>query len=113
LFDQLHGVSFTKGCFVGQEVVSRMEHRTAVRKRVVPVVGAAKLPPPGTDIKAGDVAIGKLGSSAGTRGLALVRLDRASEFAGRGIGLTADDTAIAIELPAFARFALPADETTP
>ena len=113
LFDQLHGVSFTKGCFVGQEVVSRMEHRTAVRKRVVPIMGTADLPAPGTEIKAGDVAIGTLGSTAGARGLALLRLDRAGEFAAKGIPLTAGGVGVVIELPGFATFAIPAPEATP
>ena len=45
LFDQLNGVDFNKGCFVGQEVVSRMEHRGTARKRVVPVEGDAPLQP--------------------------------------------------------------------
>ena len=50
--DQLNGVSFTKGCFVGQEVVSRMQHRGAARKRVVVVEGDAPLPT-GAEITAG------------------------------------------------------------
>ncbi len=110
LLDQLNGVSFTKGCFVGQEVVSRMEHRTAVRKRVVPVVGEAPLQS-GADVKAGDVTIGTVGSVAGNRGLALVRLDRAAEFLAKGVGLAAGGVPVRIELPAFAKFALPVGET--
>jgi folate-binding protein YgfZ len=106
LFDQLHGVSFTKGCFVGQEVVARMKHRASARKRVVPVIGSSDLPAPGTEIKAGEVAIGKLGSVASNRGLALVRLDRAAEFAAKGVGLSAGSVPVTIELPAFATFSL-------
>ena len=62
LFDQLNGVDFNKGCYVGQEVVSRMEHRGTARKRIVPVEGEAPLPAPGTSIEAGGVPIGTLGS---------------------------------------------------
>ena len=47
LFDQLAGVSFTKGCYVGQEVVARMQNRGTTRKRIVPVVGTSALPAPG------------------------------------------------------------------
>ncbi len=110
LLDQLNGVSFTKGCFVGQEVVSRMEHRGAVRKRVVPDRrrGAA---PSRYRRQGGDVAIGTVGSVAGNRGLALVRLDRAAEFLAKGIGLAAGGVPVRIELPAFAKFALPVGET--
>jgi tRNA-modifying protein YgfZ len=97
--DRLHGVSFTKGCYVGQEIVARMQHKTAIRKRVIPVVGVAALPADRPDIMAGDVSIGKLGSVSGTRGLALIRLDRAAEFATRGQGLTAGGVGITIERP--------------
>jgi folate-binding protein YgfZ len=87
LFDQLHGVSFTKGCYVGQEIVARMEHRGTARKRIVRVTADAELPPAGTDILAGDVVIGVTGSHAGHRGLAMLRLDRVAEFAAKGVGL--------------------------
>ena len=62
MFDQLAGVDFNKGCFVGQEVVSRMEHRGTARKRIVGVEGEGPLPPSGTDITAGGASIGTLGS---------------------------------------------------
>ncbi len=65
LFDQLNGVDFAKGCYVGQEVVSRMEHRGTARKRIVPVEGDAPLPASGTSIEADGVPIGTLGSVSG------------------------------------------------
>jgi hypothetical protein len=108
LFDQLNGVSFTKGCYVGQEVVSRMQHRATVRKRIVPVTGREDLPAGGVEIMAGDVAIGALGSVAGHRGLALLRLDRAQEFKSRGVELTAGGVVLDVEVPAFATFSLEA-----
>ena len=70
LFDQLNGVDFAKGCYVGQEVVSRMEHRGTARKRIVPVEGDAPLPAPGTRVEADGVPIGTLGSVSGASGLA-------------------------------------------
>jgi len=108
LFDQLNGVDFEKGCFVGQEVVSRMEHRGTVRKRIVPVQGRMPLPAPGTSIEAGGTEIGTIGSVAGSSGLALVRLDRVEEALARGQGITADGMIIAMRRPDFARFAVPA-----
>jgi tRNA-modifying protein YgfZ len=110
LFDQLHGVDFEKGCFVGQEVVSRMEHRGTARKRIVLVEGAAPLPAPGTSIEAAGAAIGTLGSVAGTSGLALIRLDRAEDALARGETLAAGGVGIALRRPAFASFAMPASE---
>lgn len=105
LFDQLNGVSFTKGCYVGQEVVSRMQNRGTARKRVVPVVAEGPLPPSGASIVAGGVELGKLGSVAGERGLALLRLDRVNEFREKGETLWAGDVQVRVELPAWARFA--------
>jgi folate-binding protein YgfZ len=110
LFDQLSGVDFAKGCYVGQEVVSRMEHRGTARKRVVPVEGEAPLPAPGTSIEADGVPIGTLGSASGASGLALVRLDRAEEALARGKTLTAGGIKIVLRRPAFARFAVPIAE---
>jgi tRNA-modifying protein YgfZ len=110
LFDQLHGVSFTKGCYVGQEIVSRMEHRGTARKRIVPVEAQGPLPAAGTDIKAGDVTIGALGSSSGSHGLALLRLDRVSEFAAKGVPLTTGDATLSVKIPHWATFSLPAPD---
>lgn len=77
--DQLNGVSFTKGCYVGQEVVSRMEHRGTARSRILPVLLDREPPSSGSDIRSGDKVIGTLLSSAGKRALALIRLDRLAE----------------------------------
>ena len=111
LFDQLHGVSFEKGCYVGQEVVSRMQNRGTARRRIVPVVADGALPDSGTAIKAGGVEIGTLGSTAGSRGLAMLRLDRAAEFAAKGEALRSGDVELRIELPPWATFPLEAKTT--
>jgi folate-binding protein YgfZ len=108
LFDQLGGVDFAKGCFVGQEVVSRMEHRGTARRRIVPVEGDGPLPASGTSIEAAGAAIGTLGSVSGRKGLAMLRLDRAEEAVARGVPLTADGVKLTLHRPAFARFAIPA-----
>lgn len=99
--DQLHGVSFAKGCFVGQEVVSRMQHRAVVRKRIVPIAARAPLQA-GAAITAGAATIGTVGSVAGGQGLAMLRLDRAAEAAARGEVLLADGTALVLRRPAWA-----------
>lgn len=86
--DLLNGVDFAKGCYVGQEVVSRMHHRGLVRRRVTPVAveGAAA---PATPILAGAAAIGALGATLGGEGLALVRLDRLQDALDSGAPLQA------------------------
>ncbi|WP_439123874.1 CAF17-like 4Fe-4S cluster assembly/insertion protein YgfZ [Marivita sp.] len=76
-FERLNGVDFKKGCFVGQEVVARMKHKTTLRKGLaqLSVNGAA---PVGTDILAGDKPAGTLFTQAGGKGLAYLRFDRAN-----------------------------------
>jgi len=104
LFDQLNGVSFTKGCYVGQEIVSRMEHRGTARSRVVPVVAAGGALISSTPVHAGDIEIGTVGSVAGNRGLALIRLDRAADFTAKGVALKAGQAGITLAVPDWASF---------
>ncbi len=111
LFDQLNGVDFEKGCFVGQEVVSRMEHRGTARKRVVPVDAQGPLQP-GAEITAGEISIGAVGSVDGAHGLALLRLDRAKDAISKGTPLTAGDEILTLRQPAFASFDIAEAETS-
>lgn len=99
--DRTVAVSFDKGCFVGQEVVARMQHKTVVRKRVVRVSGPVTLPAdhPDVTIEAGAV-IGSLGSVAGALGLAMVRLDRAEEALAKGLAIRVKDLPIEIDAAA-------------
>jgi hypothetical protein len=101
--DLLNGVSFDKGCFVGQEVVSRMHHRGGARKRVVPVDGEAPMIS-GADVTAGAAVIGTVGSVSERRALAMVRLDRAAEAKAKGEPLRAGGVPITLRQPAWATF---------
>jgi folate-binding protein YgfZ len=105
--DQLGGVDFSKGCFVGQEVVTRMERRGTARRRLITASSATPLPPAGTPITAAGTAIGTLSSSADGVGLALLRLDRAKAAIDRGEALTAGDATLALAIPPWARFVWP------
>jgi hypothetical protein len=105
--DQLNGVSFTKGCFVGQEVVSRMEHRGTARSRIVPVRFDGPAPAPDTAVTAGGRSLGRILSGQDGRGLALVRLDRAEAARAAGEPMLAGDTALAVERPHWARYPMP------
>ncbi len=80
--DELYGVSFTKGCYIGQELTSRMKHRATSRKRILTVAADAALPAPGASVTRGDTDIGELVSVYGSHGFALVRLDRLEETSG-------------------------------
>ena len=97
--DRLHGVDFDKGCYVGQEVVSRMQHRGTARTRTVRLLLDGPAPEPGTPILAGDKAVGTMGSAADGHGLALIRIDRAGEALEAGTPLTAGGLAIRIAEP--------------
>ncbi|MFO1122699.1 MAG: folate-binding protein YgfZ [Hyphomicrobiales bacterium] len=105
--DQLGGVSFTKGCYVGQEVVSRMEHRGTARSRILPLVLGGPAPPSGSDIRSGDRMIGTLLSSAGMQGLGLIRLDRLAEAT---TPLLTDAVTVRVQKPAWARYDVPGAE---
>ncbi|MGV8841272.1 MAG: CAF17-like 4Fe-4S cluster assembly/insertion protein YgfZ [Bauldia sp.] len=105
--DQLGGVDFAKGCYTGQEIVARMEHRGTARRRIIRVSADAPLPPPGTPILANDIEIGTLGSTEGATGLAMLRLDRAADAMRTGQPITAGGVAITLSLPAWARFTWP------
>ena len=74
--DLLRGVDFEKGCYVGQEVVSRMKHRGGARKRIARVRVSGQAPAPGTPVMDGELPVGTLGSVAGASALAMLRLDR-------------------------------------
>jgi folate-binding protein YgfZ len=102
LYDLTQSVSFRKGCYVGQEVVSRMQHKSVVRKRVTRVSGAALAA--GGDVKLGEVAIGTIGTVVNGQGLALVRLDRVVEAIDKGVPLTAGGAPVEIDADMIARF---------
>ena len=97
--DRLHGVDFEKGCYVGQEVVSRMQHRGTARTRTVRILLDGAAPESGTAITAADRPVGTMGSSAAGRGLALIRTDRAAEAIEAGIELTSGGLAIRVAEP--------------
>jgi folate-binding protein YgfZ len=107
--DQLGGIDFDKGCFVGQEVVSRMEHRGTARTRIVPVTYDEFAPEAGTPVQVGEKNVGTLGSTARGRGLAMLRLDRVADALAGGQPLVAGGIEIRLAKPAWARFAFPGE----
>jgi len=106
-FDQLHGVSFSKGCYIGQEVVSRVEHRATARKRMLPVEIKGPLPQTGASVNAGDKSIGEVLSLADNRAIILLRLDHAEAALAEGLLLTAGDATLQIIAPDWAKFQVP------
>ncbi|KAA1177923.1 folate-binding protein YgfZ [Rhizobium tropici] len=107
LMDLNGSLGFRKGCYVGQEVVSRMQHRGTARRRVVIVKGNAELPAPGTDLIVGSKPIGTLGSTVGRMGLAIVRIDRAGEAIAEGTPIQAAGVEVSVTLPAWSGLSFP------
>lgn len=93
-YDQLGTVDFDKGCYVGQEVVSRVEHRGLARRRVTPVTFAGSAPAQGAPVVVGEVEIGTMGSSIAGRGLAMLRRDRAADALAAGKPILAGAVAL-------------------
>jgi folate-binding protein YgfZ len=97
--DRLHGIDFDKGCYVGQEVVSRTQHRGTARTRTLRVTLDGPRPEPGTAILAGEKPVGTMGSAAGQNGLALIRTDRVADALSAGLPLTAGGLGIRLSHP--------------
>jgi tRNA-modifying protein YgfZ len=74
-FDELHGVSWTKGCYMGQELTARTKYRGLVKRRLVPVTVEGPLPEPGAPVLRGGTEIGTMRSGRDGIGLAVLRLD--------------------------------------
>ncbi|MCA6122309.1 folate-binding protein YgfZ [Bradyrhizobium sp. WSM 1704] len=97
--DRLNGVDFDKGCYVGQEVVSRMQHRGTARTRTVKILLDGPSPEAGATILAGEKQVGTIGSTAGEKGLALVRIDRVADALDAGLPLTAGGLSLRLADP--------------
>ena len=88
-FDELHGISWTKGCYLGQELTARTRYRGLLKRRLFPIKADSPLPPPGTIVTAGEHAAGVLRSVIGAEGLALLRIDSLNAtLAAEGVALT-------------------------
>lgn len=107
LMDLNGGVSFRKGCFVGQEVVSRMKHRGTARRRPVTVNASAPLPPSGTELFADGKPLGTLGTVIGAQALAIVRIDRVGAALAAGSTIHAGDVPVTLSLPDWTGLAFP------
>ncbi|WP_282610559.1 folate-binding protein YgfZ [Pelagibius sp. Alg239-R121] len=74
-FDELHGVDWDKGCYMGQELTARTKYRALIKKRLMPVEISGPVPDPGTPLLRAGKEVGIMRSSVETRGLATIRLD--------------------------------------
>jgi folate-binding protein YgfZ len=97
--DLLHGVDFSKGCYVGQEVVARVHYRNSARKRIVRIRLEGPPALSGTPVTAGDAVLGQIGSVAGQEALAMLRLDRLDEARAAAVPVRAGEAATEIATP--------------
>ncbi|HXA26678.1 MAG TPA: folate-binding protein [Acetobacteraceae bacterium] len=74
-FDELHGVSWTKGCYLGQELTARTKYRGLIKRRLVPVSVSGALPPPGTPVLRNAAEVGTMRSGRDQSGLAVLRIE--------------------------------------
>lgn len=98
-FEALNGVDYKKGCYIGQEVVSRMHHKGTAKSRVAIVEAVEDLPEGGAEILAGDSPAGQLGSVDGRRGIAIVRMDRIMQAQTAGQPVHIGDQEVTITPP--------------
>jgi folate-binding protein YgfZ len=94
-FDELHGVDWNKGCYMGQELTARTKYRALIRKRLLPVSMEGDAPSPGTPIEMDGKPVGELRSGSGNRALALLQVDAVRS----GAALTADGRRVVPEIP--------------
>jgi hypothetical protein len=98
--DELHGIAFDKGCYVGQELTARMKHRGTARKRLLVVESTDNSPIiANAELRAGDHAIGEITSTYGARGFALIRLDRLADASGAPVRM--GETQVTVTKPAW------------
>jgi folate-binding protein YgfZ len=100
-FEELNGVDFKKGCYVGQELTARMKYRALVKKRLFPVEIDGPAPAPGTPVNFGDEEVGELRSVRDGIGLALLKLDAVEAALADGKPLTAAGAVIRPKRPAW------------
>ena len=95
-FDAFNGVSFSKGCYVGQELTARTKYRGNVRRKLYPVVieGTAA---PGAEVRLGDKPAGEVRSVAGNRGIALLRIEDVEQAREQGVPLAAGSATLRVE----------------
>lgn len=105
-WDAINAVAFDKGCFIGQEVVSRTRHKAVPRRRLVQLFAEDQTLEPGAEIKAGEATLGTLGSvhSNGQLALAVVRLDRAISAMDADTAITAGGAELQIDPAAVERY---------
>jgi len=96
-FDELHGIDWDKGCYMGQELTARTKYRGLVRKRLFPVKVEGPLPAPGATVRLDGQDVGEIRSGAGDRAIAMLRIEAAHGM------LISDEARLVAEFPRWMR----------
>ena len=99
-FEELNGVDFKKGCYMGQELTTRTKYRGLIKKRLMPVIIQGAKLSPGTVIKQNGKTVGELRSTSGDLGMAVIRLEALE----KSDVLTASDTLVVPKKPKWVNF---------
>lgn len=100
-FDELNGIDWSKGCYIGQELTARTKYRGLVKRRLMPVAIEGPLPAPGAKVTLGGREVGEMRSGRPGLGLALLRTEAAIE----GARLGTDNAVIVPQRPGWMRLA--------
>jgi folate-binding protein YgfZ len=103
-FDDLNGIDWNKGCYMGQELTARTKYRGLVRKRLMPVAIEGEAPAFGAPVTLGDADAGEMRSSRNGIGLALLRLEKVEQALAAGTPLSAGAARLVPRKPAWAKF---------
>ncbi|WP_208435207.1 YgfZ/GcvT domain-containing protein [Bartonella phoceensis] len=105
-YDQINGLSFNKGCYIGQEIVSRMHHRRTIRRRILLVKSQHELIP-GSSVEAGTKVLGHLKTCAANEALALMRIDHVKDAMDNNIPFTVKNVPVTINIAENMNFTFP------
>ncbi|MET3589462.1 folate-binding protein YgfZ [Bartonella silvatica] len=105
-YDQINGLAFNKGCYIGQEIVSRMHHRRAARRRILIVKSQHELTP-GSHVEAGTKVLGDLRTCTANEALALMRIDHVKDAMDNNIPFTVKNVPVTINIAENMNFTFP------
>ncbi|TDQ84498.1 hypothetical protein A8950_1055 [Dongia mobilis] len=104
-FDEMHGIDWQKGCYMGQELTARTKYRGLVRKRLLPVRFEGPALVPGTILDSGGKEAGEVRAVDGSVGLALIRLEHLDAL--KGAGLSHFGTSVIADVPGWMKLPEP------
>jgi len=110
-FDELNGIDWNKGCYMGQELTARTKYRGLVRKRLLPVAIEGEPPPYGTPVTLDGKDAGEMRSGHDGRALALLRVEMVRQAQAQNRPLEAAGAALRPEVPSWVKLPEPEAET--